>query len=218
MAKGKKKSKKRKQRVPARVDAPGTSIAEDPASMELIDEAGPEAEIDQADEGDDGQPDDAVSRARKGPPRGSARPTRIGGMSIYKPGQGYYTRVGTAVGAAVLIAGLWNMLYRELGVFVDPDQPWTFYLQIGVPSVVAVLLGLLVYWVVGRGRRTGDFMILTEGEMKKVNWSSRKEVIGSTKVVIFVVFAMAILLFCVDLVFAWFFNRIGVLEGGPFGS
>ena len=36
-----------------------------------------------------------------------------------------------------------------------------------------------------------DFLIATDSEMKKVNWTSRKELIGSTKVVIIFMFLIA---------------------------
>ena len=38
-----------------------------------------------------------------------------------------------------------------------------------------------------------DFLIATDSEMKKVNWTSRKELIGSTKVVILFMFLIAVL-------------------------
>jgi preprotein translocase SecE subunit len=41
--------------------------------------------------------------------------------------------------------------------------------------------------------------------MKKVNWTSRKELIGSTKVVIVFMFLIAIFLFTVDILFSYFF-------------
>ena len=50
--------------------------------------------------------------------------------------------------------------------------------------------------------------IATEGEMKKVNWSSRKEVAVSTMIVIVVVFAMAILLGVTDVVFQFVFRQL----------
>ncbi|MBU0718456.1 MAG: preprotein translocase subunit SecE [Planctomycetes bacterium] len=55
-------------------------------------------------------------------------------------------------------------------------------------------------------------MVATEGEMKKVSWSSKAEVIGSTKVVIMFTVLLAALLFVVDLVFQRFFTYIGVLK------
>ncbi|MCH7993750.1 MAG: preprotein translocase subunit SecE [Planctomycetes bacterium] len=56
-------------------------------------------------------------------------------------------------------------------------------------------------------------MIATEGEMKKVSWSSKEEVIGSTKVVIMFTFMLALFLFVVDMVFQQVFKWIGVLKG-----
>jgi preprotein translocase SecE subunit len=57
-----------------------------------------------------------------------------------------------------------------------------------------------------------DFFIATEGEMKKVNWSTRKEVWGATRVVIVTVMALAIILCIVDTAFMFLFNGIGVLR------
>ena len=48
--------------------------------------------------------------------------------------------------------------------------------------------------------------------MKKVNWSTRKEVIGSTWVVVVACFLIAAFLFSIDFVFAMFFRAIKVLE------
>ena len=60
--------------------------------------------------------------------------------------------------------------------------------------------------------RMADFMIATEGEMKKVSWSTKKEIISSTVVVVITVAMMAILLGVVDVTFSWFFTKIGVLK------
>ena len=48
--------------------------------------------------------------------------------------------------------------------------------------------------------------------MKKVSWSSKREIMGSTKVVILFTLLMAFFLFLVDLLFQWFFSAIGVLK------
>jgi len=216
MAKGKKKSKKGKRRREAGADAPVSQAVEDEATDEYTEDADADVQMSEAQQDNEDRAGAAAGgRPRGGNVRRGSQPARVGGLSIYKPGQGYYTRMGTAIGAGVLIAVMWHFLFGELGIYVDPDKPWTTYLQMGVPTLVAFGLLLLVYWVVGRNRRTGDFMILTEGEMKKVSWSSKKEVIGSTKVVIFTVIAMAIMLFVVDLLFMTFFNKIGVLQAAP---
>ena len=70
------------------------------------------------------------------------------------------------------------------------------------------------YWALALNHRICDFLIATEGEMKKVNWSTRKDIIGSTKVVVFVVIFMSVLLFVVDMFFMSFFSAIGILRTG----
>jgi preprotein translocase SecE subunit len=51
--------------------------------------------------------------------------------------------------------------------------------------------------------------------MKKVNWTSRKDLIGSTKVVIFFMFLISAVLFAIDIVFGFFFYWISVLKQPP---
>ncbi len=140
---------------------------------------------------------------------------RPGGESrffeIYKPGQGYYTRMCTAIGGGVLILGAGNFIFDQMAVY-QTDAQWTLWLRVGIPTLVVVGLGLLLYWLVGVKRGACDFLIATEGEMKKVSWSSRNELIGSTKVVIATTLFLAILLFVVDMFFMKFFSFIGVLE------
>ncbi len=61
-----------------------------------------------------------------------------------------------------------------------------------------------------------DFLIATDSEMKKVNWTTKKELMGSTKVVIGFVFVMALVLFFYDLFFQFLFYVLGVLKTPPF--
>jgi preprotein translocase SecE subunit len=133
-------------------------------------------------------------------------------FSIYKPGQGRYTRLGTVGGAAVVgLAGA-SYLYDKLSVIRDANVGWTLWVQAGVPVVALGLMALLVYWLVGAKAGACDFLIATEGEMKKVNWSTRREVVGSTKVVITLVLILAVVLFVVDAIFTVFFSSLGVLK------
>lgn len=132
-------------------------------------------------------------------------------FELYKRGQGYYTRSGTAVGAAVLILAGAHFLHQRL-VF-ESNATWTSWVRIGIPLAFVVSLGVLTWWLLGVKRSTCDFLIATEGEMKKVSWSSRRELIGSTKVVIMFTVLLAMILFAVDLIFMAFFGSIGVLRG-----
>jgi preprotein translocase SecE subunit len=76
-----------------------------------------------------------------------------------------------------------------------------------IPAGLFVGLTLLVFWLVNKPT-VADFMIAAEGEMKKVSWSSRKEVAVSTFIVIWVVIITAFLLGTTDLVFNMVFRRL----------
>ena len=133
---------------------------------------------------------------------------------IYKKGQGYYTRMGTVIGSGVIAALGCFSLYGKLdairtgGSITPSAKTW---LQAGIPAVVFVALGYLIFKLVNTPR-WADFMIATEGEMKKVSWSSKKEIIASTKVVIITVILLAVLLAVVDVGFSYLFKALGVLK------
>jgi len=123
-------------------------------------------------------------------------------FKIYKVTQGRYTRTLTFAGAMLIaVAGAYQ-LSRHL-YDVGP------YLRYGIPSAVVILVGLLSFWMVNRPV-SADFLIATEGEVKKVAWSGKKEVIGSTKVVIVTTVMIALLLFGVDILFGAIFRIVGV--------
>lgn len=86
------------------------------------------------------------------------------------------------------------------------------YLQGGIAAVVILLGAVAIYYFVGMKPRTVDFLVATDGEMKKVNWSTRKDVIASTWVVIAFSIVLAAGLFVVDILFSEFFRFIGVLD------
>lgn len=148
---------------------------------------------------------------RKEPER--RRQRRGGGLRFYKSGQGYYTRLWTAVGGSLLILWGAGALFDQVSSILDPTTSYYYPVSYGVATAFVLGLGALLYWIVGLGRRTNDFFIATEGEMKKVSWSSRREVVRSTKVVITTTLMMAAILFVADLLFMWFFSSINVLKG-----
>jgi preprotein translocase subunit SecE len=129
----------------------------------------------------------------------------------YKPEQGKWTRGGSFVALLALIAGGGFFLYDRLSVF-SGDKWWQILLTIVVPLLFMTVMAALAWWVTFNKRPSSDFMIATEGEMKKVSWSTRREVIGSTKVVIVITLLMAFLLFLVDLTFQALFRWAGVLK------
>lgn len=146
-------------------------------------------------------------------PRPASTPPSGFGLRFYKPGQGFYTRAGTAIGAGVLIVAGAIFLFDELGGWLVQRNPYRLPIQYGVTTGFMLLMGVIIYWLVGRNRKVNDFFIATEGEMKKVSWSTRKELIRSTKVVIFSVIVLGVFLFLADIMFILFFSTIKVLKG-----
>ena len=129
---------------------------------------------------------------------------------IIKPGQGLHVRWGTAIGAGVLGVALADFVYSRIQVIAFVESH--FFLRALIPVIVLLACAYLIFWLVGRSPQAVDFMIATEGEMKKVNWSTRKEIWGATKVVIVTVLALAFILFVVDIAFILMFATIGVLK------
>ena len=95
--------------------------------------------------------------------------------------------------------------------------------KVGLPSVnpilvqgavVAVVLlcgSMLAYYMTAMRHGTVDFLINTDMEMKKVNWSSKRDIRSSTIVVIAASLLISLFLLGVDYVFQAFFRLVGVL-------
>ena len=127
-------------------------------------------------------------------------------LEIYKKGQGKYTRSLTFAAAVMIgIIGAY-VLSNELYGWVVTQTP---YIRFGIPTLVVVALAWVMFWLVNRPQ-SADFLIATESEMKKVSWSSKKEIIGSTKVVITFTFIMAAILYAVDVLFVFLFKLSGI--------
>jgi preprotein translocase subunit SecE len=122
---------------------------------------------------------------------------------IYKRGQAANTRLGTAIGVFVLAAYGCFVLRQKL-------QPLgNIWLETLVPIGLCAIIGGLIAWLMNKPSMA-DFLIASEGEIKKVSWSTRKELTASTTVVIFVMLAIAIMLAVVDWAFILFFDKIGL--------
>ena len=129
-------------------------------------------------------------------------------FNIYKRGQGKYTRLCTGFGLGLIVALGCLRLFSKLqasdfGIGRDVE----LIIETMVPAALFVLLGLLIYWLVNKPS-VANFMIDAEGEMKKVSWSSRQEIVTSTFIVIFVVVFMALLLGFFDVAFQMIFDKI----------
>jgi preprotein translocase subunit SecE len=125
-------------------------------------------------------------------------------FSIYKPGQGKYVRWGTVIGAAmiILVGAAW-VGEHELGAYGVPTQATGVMIWIALGAI-------LTFWVVNKPN-LAEFMIMTESEMRKVSWPSRRVLISSTKVVIFMTLLLAGLLWLVDVGFKAVFEWLHIL-------
>ena len=123
-------------------------------------------------------------------------------FGIYKRGQGKNTRLCSAFGVAIIVGLGCLQLYKKLDA-----TDLGLWVKTMVPAVLFVALGLLIFWLVNKPS-VADFMVAAEGEMKKVSWSSKKEIAVSTFVVIVVVIFMAVLLGVTDLSFKLFFSEV----------
>lgn len=129
-------------------------------------------------------------------------------MQMYKPGQGKWARGLSAAGIGIVVAFGIYWLLEELRGFVTSNAE---FILGGVALVVIAGFGALAWWLLNKPRIV-EFMIATESEMRKVNWPTRKEIIGSTWVVVLGTLLIAFTLFVVDLGFTWFFTWIKIID------
>jgi preprotein translocase subunit SecE len=124
----------------------------------------------------------------------------------YKPSQGWYARLWTAIGIGILfVTGLFR--YYQTQLEGQASTP----VRLGVPAALAVLLAWITYRIVQYPPFV-DFLIATEAEMNKVSWTTRDELRRATIVVIVTVLLISLYLFGVDFVWSTFLQRIGILR------
>lgn len=125
----------------------------------------------------------------------------------YKWGQGKDTRLYSAVAVALISAiGCWR-LYDKLRASMDVTRPLELWLSVTIPLGLFAVIVVALYWLVNRPS-VADFLIAAEGELKKVSFSSRREIAVSTFVVIIVVVLMTVMLGVADFCFDLFFTNV----------
>jgi preprotein translocase SecE subunit len=131
-------------------------------------------------------------------------PAKRGLFSIYKPGQGKYVRWGTVGGMAIIVfAGAWWLNSSVLAAY---DLP----IKAGAMVAWIAIFALLTFWIVNKPN-LAEFMIMTESEMRKVAWPTRRQVYTSTRVVIFLTLVLAGILYLVDEAFMYLFGWLKIL-------
>jgi preprotein translocase SecE subunit len=109
-------------------------------------------------------------------------------MEIYKRGQGNRARALSSICAGLVVA---YGVSEALGTFQAPSS-YVF------ATFIVVLVGGAGVYFPFMHKKTVDFLIDTQAEMKKVAWAPWGEVRGSTGVVITSVVLMAVFLYVVD--------------------
>ncbi len=148
---------------------------------------------------------------------------------VYKKGQGIYSRVvvGIALGVLGLYAAisLHNVLLDLPNVarnttipLVGVGMTWGLICSFALFAI----LGFLIYiFVAGMetgvrpldnsGKKVVEFLIETQGELQKVSWPTKYELVGSTAVVIISVVVIGIFVLGVDWFVSLIMGYIGVL-------
>ena len=162
---------------------------------------------------------------RRPPQREEKDEQRHGFFTIYKKGQGYWTRICSAAAAGMIILLTANFIWVNLPPLIRDyfESPTATTAEISVAETKITRLTLAVcavfvlgsawlVWKLMNKPANADFLIATDSEMKKVNWTSKQELIGSTKVVIIFMLMIALLLFTLDMYFTRVFYLLNVLE------
>lgn len=170
------------------------------------------------------------------------KPAKSGGFfTVYKSGQGKWTRYGTAFGAILLVIVTAMFVHEQTaarlaGAFYTPEvvpvgatveqiekintanaiassqsAQTAQYVSLGLTAAVVAGLAIL-FWSIMNKPRNADFLIATDSEMKKVQWGTRAELIGSTRIVILFLAAIVLLLFLIDLLTGSLFYQIGLIK------
>ena len=122
---------------------------------------------------------------------------------IYKRSQGRITRQVTWGAMACAVAlGFWR-----LSVTMIEEWGWDRAVGMVVPTVLAAVGCWIAYRLVNFPR-FADFLIAVEAEMNKVSWPTRGELVRSSLVVLFTIFALAAVLFGFDAIWNAIFRDV----------
>jgi len=135
-------------------------------------------------------------------------------FTIYKKGLGVAARVSVGVvlllialfaayslhGALINLPGL-GFTIPLVGIPLSWGLIWSFVFFLFCLFIIAILVGLVetgIGKIDNTGRGAVVFLIETQGELKKVSWPQKNELIGSTIVVLICGFVLGVYVFGVD--------------------
>ena len=130
-------------------------------------------------------------------------------VKLYKPGQGMLVRwIAFGLVSLMVLFGC-HSLYSFVGtrsdwwmivVFTFPVIDLAVTYGFLISTAVAAALCFVGYMFVVNHPKCAEFLIETEGELKKVNWPPRHEFLGSSFIVILSVMIISLYLMLVDFV------------------
>ena len=146
---------------------------------------------------------------------------KLGGLMVYsRPGLGRAVRLTAYAGLGAMTAfgayamymaprsdsAWWQIVFGPLSVFGKEFsvKPMLF------PSAGVFFTVLAGVFVLLNREKWADFLIETEGEIRKVSWPARKEYVGSAMIVVLVVAVVSIFLHYVDAGLSLLMQRLGV--------
>jgi preprotein translocase subunit SecE len=112
------------------------------------------------------------------------------------------TGIGLALVDLAVAYFIWKVLSGHL-----PEAAYKPYVAYAVPTLFFAAVAAIEYYYMNRPGAV-DFFIATESEMKKVSWSSRSELLGSTMVVIGTVVVMAFIMWVADSVVIMTYTKV----------
>jgi len=135
-------------------------------------------------------------------------------MGIYKKGQGKIVRLCAFISSLLLVLLGCYELYKLPSLKswwwqdilipkADRTYSWFERLGAGVKPILILAIGVFIVatyllFLVFNKPKVADFLIETEGEMRKVSWPKRKEYWTASVVVIVLIIVISLFLFAVD--------------------
>ena len=151
-------------------------------------------------------------------------------LQAYKPGEGYATRLGIMVVVLSYVGFAchhWFYYWSFIRDFVQSVLPkfmsglvgWMSdktaegYIS-GIGTLLIAMVGFYVgYYFIYVKESSAEFLIKTDGELAKVTWpkitpwfKADTQVWGATYVVIIVIAALTLYVFCLDYILQWFYQ------------
>ncbi|MBI4566446.1 MAG: preprotein translocase subunit SecE [Planctomycetes bacterium] len=142
-------------------------------------------------------------------------------LAYSKPGQGRWVRACAYLGFAALAMaaavtlfaapGLKSGWYGEVPLWSTAVFGKTFELRpIFFPSATVFLGAVIGFHIFVNRDKVSDFLVETQGELRKVSWPAKREWVGSTVVVVILITFVALFLHFADVGLSWIMQKLKI--------